>query len=107
MGPFSVLREFSDQARRAGFAPQLLERALSGRLIRPPAYQAGAVAEAVRGYLVELNLHHEIGPERLPLASLVRAPSAGATWRFSGKAWRFDKGLGPRRQVPPLLCREA
>jgi hypothetical protein len=80
----------------------LVERALTGRLVGTPSHQLRAVPEAVAGDVIEPHLDHEFGPKRLPFATALGAPSARAAGRLARKSWRltqFFKSSGQRRPI--------
>src|SRR5687768_9776702 len=74
----SAARDDPGKLGGAQFMLQLIHPALPGRLVRAPAEQAGAVAEAVAGHLIVEYFDHQLGLERLPLGRSRGGPSAGA-----------------------------
>src|SRR4051794_38482948 len=86
-----VLQHCPYEKSRPGLAAELVESALPRRLVRPPAQQRGAMAEAVRGDLIIAHLDHEFRPERLPLGGAFRAPPARAARGAAGEAGRLDE----------------
>ena len=78
--------------RQLGVRPrQLLECALTGRFVRPPAHKLGAVAEAVVGDVVIAHFHHELGLKRLPFRGPRRAPAARSPRSIAGEARRCNQ----------------
>jgi hypothetical protein len=61
---------------RASFG-QLIECALSWRLIRPPTYEVGAVPEPVAGHMIITDLDHQLWPQRLLFGRPFHTPGAG------------------------------
>src|SRR5690242_5090914 len=81
---------------------QLVDGALVGRLVRPPAQEAGAVTEAAAGDLVVADLGDQPGLERLPLGRARGRPAARPARRVAGEPWTADQFLqlcGQRRAV--------
>ena len=77
------------QPRRRRLDPQLVDRALLGRLVVAPADELRPVADAVAGHVVEVDLADELGPQAVPLQLLVGLPAtrlAGCPSRGSGRA---------------------
>src|SRR4029079_12384739 len=81
------------ELRRPKLGRQLLIGALLRVLVRPPADEAGAVAEAAAGDLVVANLDHQLGLERLPRHRALGVPPARPARRASGEARRLDQLL--------------
>src|ERR1044071_1842216 len=66
-----------EQGECAAFTSgKLVEPALPRRLVRPPAQQCGAVAEAAFAHVVIAHLDDELGAERLPFAGALGVPAA-------------------------------
>ena len=63
----------------------------SRRLVRPPAQQPRAVAEAVAGEMVVADLDDELRLERLPFGRALGRPAARAARRVAGEAGRRDQ----------------
>ena len=72
--------------------PHLLEGALGGLLLRPPAQELGAVAEAAAGEVVVAHLADQRGPQGLPFRGAPLGPAAGAARRLAGETWRLPQG---------------
>src|ERR1043166_1610375 len=75
------------------FRPQLILAALLRRLVRPPAQEFGAVAEAAAGDMVVAHFGDQLGPQRLPFAGPLGAPAARPAGRIAGEARRRDQLL--------------
>ena len=86
-----------------GGLSDLLECALLGRLIGPPAEEFGTVSEAIVGDVIETHLRHKLRTYRLPLPTSLRAPPARAARRLAGKAGRLSQRLQPLRQRAPVV----
>src|SRR5581483_11080568 len=56
-------------------------------LVRPPAQEAGAMAEPPAGDMVVTHLRHQPVAQRYPFAAPLRRPAAGTAGRIAGKAW--------------------
>jgi hypothetical protein len=80
---------FDDRRRRCALFDfrngrhNLVERALSGRLIRTPPHQLRSMPEAVACDVVESHLDYKLGPKWLPFAAALGAPPARTTGRFA------------------------
>ena len=72
---------------------QLLERALSGRLVGPPSHELGTMAETVAGDVVIAHFDHELWAKRLPVGRTLCAPAAWSSWRIAGEARRCHELL--------------
>src|SRR3546814_14988827 len=81
---------------------ELLHPALSRRLVRAPAQQAGSVPESIARDLVVGHFDDELRLQRLPLAASLGAPAAGAAGRTAREAGRRDQRLESLRQLPPI-----
>lgn len=90
----------------ASFFQYLFKRALLRILVGAPAYEFGAMREAIAGNLIEPNFCNQFGANRLPLPAPFRAPSAGAAWRFAGKAGRRSQTFELSRQCWPVFPRD-
>src|ERR1044071_6541982 len=74
--PVRLISSWLEQRQRLAAAfDHLIERALFGSLVRPPAQQPRAMAKAVAGEVVVFNFNHEFGAERLPFVGASRAPT--------------------------------
>src|SRR3546814_11662834 len=78
---------------------ELLHPALSRRLVRAPAQQAGSVPESIARDLVVGHFDDELRLQRLPLAASLGAPAAGAAGRTAREAGRRDQRLESLRQL--------
>src|SRR4029079_5566472 len=92
-------REVVQSAGRP-LGPHLVERARLGVLVRAPAQELGAVAEAAAGEVVVAHLADEGRLQRLPLRRPALAPPAGAARRFAGEARRRDERREDRLELP-------
>src|SRR3546814_3858607 len=81
---------------------ELLHPALSRRLVRAPAQQAGSVPESIARDLVVGHFDDELRLQRLPLAASLGAPAAGAAGRTAREAGRRDQRLASLRQLRPI-----
>src|SRR5215210_6663806 len=88
-------------------APQLGERARFGLLVRPPAEELGAVAEASAGEVVVADLADQDRIERLPLRRAPLGPAARSSRRLAGEAAASSVGLQDRLQLFLFLGGEA
>src|SRR5581483_12102969 len=77
--------------RIGGLLLQLLEGALLRRLVRAPAQDGCAVAEALAGEMVVADFDHELRFQRTPLRRALGRPAAGAARRIAGEAGRGDQ----------------
>jgi hypothetical protein len=60
----------------------LIDRALSRRLIGPKAEQLGPVAKPIARYVVVSDFDDQLRLQRLPFAAALRAPAAGPARRL-------------------------
>src|SRR4051794_37679968 len=94
---------------RQGGRPRahLLEGALLRPLLRTPAQEPGSVAEAPAREVVVAHLADQSRPQRLPRGRPTLAPAAGSAGRLAGEPRRLAEGKEDRRQLAPLVRREA
>src|ERR1700740_1990279 len=76
--------------RRAILAADLVDSAILGLFIGPPAEKFCSVAETPASEMIELHLSHQPGIERLPFCRALRAPAARASRRAAGETRRLD-----------------
>src|SRR5882724_2560067 len=72
-------------------AAYLIELALRGLLIGPPAQEFCPVTKAAAGEVIVLNFDDELWRERLPLGGALGGPAAWTTGRVAGEARRLDQ----------------
>src|SRR5687767_11513553 len=77
---------------------KLLERALFGSFVGPPAYQFRAMAEAIAGDMIVAHFDDKVGPQRLPFGGAFGAPAARRAGRVAGEAGWLDESFEPLRQ---------
>src|SRR5437588_4629053 len=82
---------FQQSHRVGGLLPELIEDALSRRLVGPPAQDGGAVAESFAAEMIVANLDHEPWLQRTPLCRTLGRPSARAARRIAGETGRCDQ----------------
>jgi hypothetical protein len=87
---FAWLAETEHRTRPAG---QLIEGALPRGFVGPPSQEPCAVAEAVAGEMIVLDLDHQPRLQRFPFPGALRAPAAGSTRRIARESRRSDKLL--------------
>src|SRR5260370_9359269 len=75
----------------------LLERALTRRLVRTPSQQPGAVAEPAAAHVIVAHLADQLRAQRLPLAGTLSAPPARPPGPLAGQPAR----PAPRPHRPP------
>src|SRR6476660_7573414 len=78
---------------RAAAPRDLIERALSRRLIGPPAEQMRAMPKAIAREVVVLNFDDQLRPQRLPLGAAFRAPATRAARSAARKTRRLNQRL--------------
>src|SRR5690606_3340252 len=76
----------------------LLESALMGRLVRPPAQKLGAMTKSFCRHLVNANFDDEFRTQRFPRSAPLRAPAAGAARSVAGETRRLAQFLQTIRQ---------
>ena len=89
---------------RGVLAFEVLQPALTGRLVQPSTEQSRVVTEARVRELVRRHFNPPFGPEQLPVRGALGAPSARAAGRSSGEAVAAAKGfefLRQRRLIDP------
>jgi hypothetical protein len=91
----SVGEHLVQQLRWPGRTLDLIEAALPGRLVGPPAQEVRAMAESIARDLIVFNLGHQLGLERLPVGRPLRAPSAGG--RSAGTPCSIATTSGKKR----------
>src|SRR6185369_10532344 len=77
--------------RIGGFLPELIELALSRRLVGPPAQDGGAVPKALAAEMIVANLDHEFWLQRTPFCRTLGRPPARPARRIAGEAGRRDQ----------------
>src|SRR4051812_37739680 len=85
----------------------LFEGALPRPLFRTPAQELGSVAEAPAREVVVAHLADQRRPQRHPLGRAPLAPAAGSARRLAGETGRLAQRRQDRRQLAPLVRREA
>src|SRR3569623_705826 len=84
---------------------QLLVRALARGLVRTPALEACAVAEAVAADVVVCDFDHQFVAQRLVRRGPLGRPAARSTWRVAGEALAA-KGFEARGLLGLVLVAE-
>ena len=95
-----IPRALAVQSVQSHPAGCLLERALPGRLVRPPAHELRAVPEPAGGDVIVAHLDDELGPQRLPFRARSVAPAARATGRLAGESRRLRPSFSSRAVSP-------
>src|ERR1041385_973338 len=70
---------------------QLVQRALTRRLVGAPAQDGGAVAETLAAEMVVADFHHQLRLQWAPLRGALGRPAARAARRVAGEAWLADQ----------------
>src|SRR5712671_1520842 len=88
--------------RRSTFPFDLFHGALSRSFVGTPTKKFSPVAKASASEVIELNLDHELGIQRLPFSGSFCAPTTQTIRSFAGEARRLDyffQALGQRRTL--------
>jgi hypothetical protein len=73
----------------------LVHRALTRILVGTPPNNFGAVSEPAASEMVIRHFHYDLWSDWFPVASAIRAPTAGTSGRTAGKSWRFSERFKP------------
>src|SRR5271155_2442525 len=90
-------RRRSARSRRRGL--DLLEGALTRRLVGTPAQEPGAMAEPAAADMIVANFDDQFWAHWLPFCGALGAPPAGASRRVAGEAGRHDQPLARPKEI--------
>src|SRR3569832_2324234 len=106
-GRMNLLRRNRASAQQSRYirdlVPELFKRALSRRLVWPPAQERSTVAKAFATEMVIGHFDDELGFQRTPLRRSVRGPATWATGCVASEAGLGDERFEPLRQSRLVL----